>query len=70
MSAPASERHDIVSIVDQPAREEMEKRGIRGAVFLVQPNGEQLAEIGRLIEAGQVKLPHPHFPNGRSGPGA
>ncbi|CAN5120261.1 NADP-dependent oxidoreductase [soil metagenome] len=53
----------IVSIVDQPAKEELEKRSIRGAVFLVQPNGEQLAAIGQLIEAGQVKSSLTHtFP--------
>lgn len=33
----------------------MEKRGIRGTVFLVQPNAEQLAEIAKLIDAKKVK---------------
>jgi NADPH:quinone reductase-like Zn-dependent oxidoreductase len=47
----------IVSILDQPEKAELEKRGIRGTAILVRPNGEQLAEIAKLIEGGQVK-PH------------
>lgn len=45
----------VVSIVEPPAKEKLDARGIRGAVFLVQPNAKELAEIGALIEAGKVK---------------
>jgi NADPH:quinone reductase-like Zn-dependent oxidoreductase len=45
----------LVSIVEPPSPEKLEARGIRGAVFLVQPDAKELAEIGALIEAGKVK---------------
>ena len=45
----------IVSVLEPPAKAELEKRGIRGTVFLVQPNAEQLAEIAQLIDAKKVK---------------
>jgi NADPH:quinone reductase-like Zn-dependent oxidoreductase len=45
----------VVSILDQPNPIELAKRGIRGEVILVRPNGEQLAEIATLIEAGKIK---------------
>lgn len=45
----------IVSVLEPPAKAELEKRGIRGTVFLVQPNAQQLAEIAQLIDAKKVK---------------
>lgn len=45
----------IVSVLEPPKKEELSKRGIRGQVFLVRPNSEMLAEIGKLIEAGKIK---------------
>ena len=45
----------IVSILDQPEKAELEKRGIRGTAILVRPNAEQLAEIAKLIDAKKVK---------------
>lgn len=45
----------IVSTLTQPSEERARAHGARGAHFMAQPNGEQLNEISRLIEAGQVK---------------
>ena len=45
----------IVSILGQPDKTELEKRGIRGVGILVRPNATQLAEIGKLIDAGKIK---------------
>ena len=45
----------IVSVLEPPKKAELEKRGIRGTVFLVQPNAEQLAEIAQLIDTKKVK---------------
>lgn len=45
----------IVSVLEPPNKAELEKRGIRGTVFLVQPNAEQLAEIAQLLDAKKVK---------------
>jgi NADPH:quinone reductase-like Zn-dependent oxidoreductase len=47
----------LVSIVDDPDKAELEKRGIRGSRAVVHTDGVQLAEIGRLIDSGKVK-PH------------
>lgn len=45
----------LVSIVGAPAAEKARAAGVRGAGILVKPDGAQLGEIGRLIEAGTVK---------------
>ncbi|MCL6515307.1 NADP-dependent oxidoreductase [Alicyclobacillus sp.] len=45
----------LVSIVSPPKSEACEERGIRGAWFFLEPDGEKLAKIGRLIEEGRVK---------------
>ena len=45
----------IVSILDMPAKAELDKRGIRGTAILVKPSSEGLAEIAKLIDAGKVK---------------
>ncbi len=44
----------IVSVLQPPDKAELVKRGIRGQVFLVQPNGAQLAKIGELIEQKKI----------------
>ena len=44
----------VVSIVAQPDQAKLAELGLRGAVFLVQPNPAQLAEIAALIDAGKV----------------
>lgn len=45
----------LVSIVQPPDQAKLKERGVRGAVFLVKPNGEELAEIARLIDAGRIR---------------
>lgn len=46
----------LVSIVQPPKKERCEELGITGKVFLVQPNGKQLGEIGALIDEGKVTV--------------
>lgn len=47
----------LVSIVQPPKSDKMKEFGVNAKVFLVMPNGPQLAEIARLIDAGKV-TPH------------
>jgi NADPH:quinone reductase-like Zn-dependent oxidoreductase len=46
----------IVSIVGRIDQAELEKHGIRGASISVEPNSDELAEIGKLIDAGKIKV--------------
>jgi len=46
----------IVSIVARPDQAELDKHGIRGEFVSVEPNSEQLAEIGKLIDEKKVKV--------------
>ncbi len=46
----------IVSLVARPNRDELNKRGIRGAALSVEPNSDELAEIGKLIDEGKIKV--------------
>lgn len=48
----------VVSIVDTPSDELAKSRGVRAGFVFVEPNGAQLAEIGALIDAGKVQVPH------------
>lgn len=45
----------LASTVQPPAEESALAHGVRSAFVFMQPNGGQLAEIGKLIDAGQVK---------------
>ena len=45
----------LVSIVAGPDREKLAARKARGSVFLVMPNGGELAQIAALIDAEKVK---------------
>lgn len=45
----------VVSIVAPPDQAKLAELGLRGAVFLVQPNSAQLTEIAKLIDAGKVE---------------
>jgi NADPH:quinone reductase-like Zn-dependent oxidoreductase len=45
----------IVSIVAPPEKSELEKHGIRGAVFMVSANSELLTELTKLVDAKQLK---------------
>ena len=47
----------LVSIAGDPDPAKFAERGVRVAMHLVEPNGEQLAKIGKLIESGDIK-PH------------
>lgn len=47
----------LVSIVQPPSPEKLKARGINGRVILVRPDGQQLAELAKMIDAGQIK-PH------------
>jgi NADPH:quinone reductase len=47
----------LVTIVEAPDVEEAQRLGIRAAFVFVEPNGAQLREITRLIEAGIVRPP-------------
>ena len=44
----------IVSILDQPDKAELEKRGIRGTSILVEPSAEALSQLAQLIEAKKI----------------
>src|SRR5881394_1474812 len=46
----------IVSLVARPKESELEKHGIRGAALNVEPNSEELAEIGNLIDDKKIKV--------------
>jgi NADPH:quinone reductase-like Zn-dependent oxidoreductase len=46
----------IVSIVASPDQAELDKYGIRGAPLSVEPNADELTEIGRLIDAKKIKV--------------
>ena len=46
----------IVSIVARPKESELEKHGIRGAALSVDPNSEELAAIGKLIDDKKIKV--------------
>ena len=46
----------IVSLVARPDRAELDKRGIRGAALSVEPNSDELAEIGKLIDQKKIKV--------------
>ncbi len=46
----------IVSLVARPDQAELDKHGIRGASLSVEPNSDELAEIGRLIDAKKIKV--------------
>jgi NADPH:quinone reductase-like Zn-dependent oxidoreductase len=45
----------LVSIVGRPSEEKAKAAGVRAASMLVRPDAGQLAEIGKLIDAGAIK---------------
>ena len=45
----------VMSLVALPDKDELQKRGIRGAAISVHPDAEDLAEIAQLIDAGKIK---------------
>ena len=46
----------LVSLVERPDQAQLDKYGIRGTSIGVKPNGEELAEIGKLIDQNKVKI--------------
>jgi NADPH:quinone reductase-like Zn-dependent oxidoreductase len=45
----------LVSTLAEPSQEKAKQHGVRALRYTVQPSGAELAEIGRLIDAGKVK---------------
>jgi NADPH:quinone reductase-like Zn-dependent oxidoreductase len=45
----------LVSIVGQPSKKKADEAGVRVAGILVKANGDELAEIGKMMESGAVK---------------
>src|SRR5438552_8366255 len=46
----------IVSLVARPERAGLDKHGIRGAALSVEPNSDELAQIGKLIDQKKIKV--------------
>ncbi|OHV87339.1 NADP-dependent oxidoreductase [Mesorhizobium sp. ORS 3428] len=46
----------IVSTLQQPSKEKAAERKARGTHYMTKPDGDQLAEIGRLIDAGAIRV--------------
>jgi NADPH:quinone reductase-like Zn-dependent oxidoreductase len=46
----------IVSLVARPNTSKLEKRGIHGAALSVDPNSQELGEIGKLIDDKKIKV--------------
>jgi NADPH:quinone reductase-like Zn-dependent oxidoreductase len=46
----------IVSLTDRVDQEQLSKYGIRGASLEVQNNGDELAQIGKLIDEKKIKV--------------
>ncbi len=46
----------IATLVSDVDKTELDKRGIRGESISVKPNSEELAEIGKLIDAKKIKV--------------
>lgn len=49
-------RGRLVSTLEEPSRELAERHGAEGILFMAQPDAEQLREIGRLIDEGNVRV--------------
>jgi NADPH:quinone reductase-like Zn-dependent oxidoreductase len=45
----------LVSIVAAPSREQAAAHGVCAVFFIVEPDRQQLIEVGRLIDAGQLR---------------
>jgi len=46
----------IVTLVAEPDKAELDRHGIRGAALSVEPNSEELAQIGKLIDEKKIKV--------------
>jgi NADPH:quinone reductase-like Zn-dependent oxidoreductase len=45
----------LVSTLGQPPQDKAAEHGVRGVGYMAQPRGKDLAEIGRLIDVGQIR---------------
>jgi NADPH:quinone reductase-like Zn-dependent oxidoreductase len=45
----------VVTLVARPDQAQLDKYGIRGASLWAKPDGNELAEIAKLIDAGKIK---------------
>src|SRR5262245_741141 len=45
----------LIGVADPPAAEDAEAHHARGVYFVVEPNGDQLAELARLVDNGSLK---------------
>ena len=45
----------LVSIASEPSQEQARVRGIEAIYFVVQPNGEQLSELAKLVDDGKLQ---------------
>jgi NADPH:quinone reductase-like Zn-dependent oxidoreductase len=58
----------MISTLEEPDREKAAAAGVRVGRFTAQPNGEQLAQISRLIDSGRVTPEiHRTYPLERAG---
>ena len=46
----------LVSTVNPPSEEKAKQFGVKGAMVMVTPKPDQLAEINRLVESGKLKV--------------
>ncbi len=44
----------LVSVAEPPSQEQAASYGVQGLFFIVQPNRDELAQIGNLIDAGKI----------------
>jgi NADPH:quinone reductase-like Zn-dependent oxidoreductase len=45
----------LVSTLEEPDKKQASERNVRGVLFLTEPSGAQLAEIGRLVETDELR---------------
>lgn len=45
----------LIGVADPPPAEDAEAHGARGVYFIVEPNGDQLAELARLVDYGSLR---------------
>jgi NADPH:quinone reductase-like Zn-dependent oxidoreductase len=45
----------LISVASPPSAEQAKAHGVRSVWFIVEPNREQLIQIGALIDAGQIR---------------
>ena len=45
----------LVSVAAEPSQERAAARGIKASYFVVEPNGQQLVELAKLVDSGQLR---------------